>query len=136
MVEKVATRERLTNYNPTRIELLEMFAVEAKGIIPLTSSKLPEGLWAAAKKFPPLGVFVDDKKNMKNLGGNFTASFIESSFPYILNNKRWGIPDSDPRRSKIKGKMEMMLTPRGKKALEEAAEAANKVWGSTAISSQ
>lgn len=133
MGEKVATRaaqERLTNYDPTDGELLEMFIVAAGGSLPFPYI-LSEGLRAASEKFPPLGVFVDDN-GINHLSTRFNEAF-EGVPLSLFNNEQWGIPRSGSRRSQIKSEMGMMLTPQGKTAFEEAAKAANDVWSKRAI---
>lgn len=135
MVEQRAIQERLKNYGLTKIELLEMFVVEAKGALPLTDSRFEDGLMVAAEKFPLLGVLFDDRDGVKSLGGNFVAPFVEAPLS-LLNNGRWGIPNSDPRKNRTEINIKTKLTAEDKEALRKAAEAANKVWGSTAISSQ
>lgn len=130
-IEQRPNKELFTIDNPRDGELLEIFVVAAGGSFPFAVTTFSEGLRAAAEKFPPLGIFVDPK-GINYLSRRFDDAFYGASL-HILNNERWGIPSSYPRINQIKSKMEMMLTPQGKKALGEAAVAANKVWSERAI---
>lgn len=132
MVEQ-KTQERLTNYDPTPKELLEMFVVAAGGSFPFAVSVFSEGLQAASEKFSPLKVFID-REAINHLSSRFDEGFKGASLSLVNDvNSRWEIPSSDPRRNKIEAKMTMMLTSQGKQALEEATKAAKKVWKERAI---
>lgn len=130
MVEQ-RTQERLTNYDPTDVELLKMFALTVKGL-PLGEPNFQGGLRAAAEKFPSLEVFMHHR-DIHGLTDRFQKASDSSSFEQ-LNNARFGIRLTDPSKSEaIKASMRMILTSQGAKCLEAAAVAANSVWGDPTI---
>ncbi len=129
MGEKIATQERLTNYDPTDVELLQMLALKTNGIMVINKPTLQRGLKAAAENLALFEELVDLDENSR-----FWQAFFGASLKLLNNEQRWGIPTSDPSgRKVIETRMDIILTLQGKKALERAAIAANKVWSERAI---
>lgn len=135
MEEKLVSAEPLTMRPLKSKELLGIFVFTVEnggGSCPSYIPMLQEGLRAASEKLPSLGIFVGPEGEM-NLSKELKSAFENKSFEGHLNEEWKQIHISDPAKRKIAIRMEEVLTPQGRKALEEAAKAAKKVWLERAI---